>query len=283
MKIFVKLFTGSLLLSIMLCQACEAQYYYQDLVVTRQSANRWKLYRDNNLKTVILSSFEHDGSPSEGFQCDQTINKDHSVITTHTHSSGTPESWLIASFSPDGMPVRTLDTSDTYRSASEYQYDGAGRLMVLTNTSLETDNQLKEVEQHIWQYDEKGMPSRMLKIRNGADTTFIRFVTDDKGHVAEEHSTRNQSELPVIFYYYDANDRLTDIVRFNDKAQRLLPDFVFDYNDNSVLPASMLVIREGGKDYQKWVYEYDAKGLKVKESCYNRQKQLSGRIEYQYK
>lgn len=282
MKIIVKLLTGSLLLLITCSQVCEAQYYYKDLVVTRQTASQWKLYRDNNLRSVVLSSFEHDGSPTEGFQCDQSIGKDHSVIITHTHSAGTSESWLIASYSPEGMPVRTVDTSDTYRSVSEYQYDGTGRLIVLTNTSLETDNQLKEIEQHLWQYDQKGLPSGMLKIRNGTDTTFIRFVTDEKGHIAEEHASRNNKEMPAIYYYYDPSDRLTDIVRYNDKAQRLLPDFVFTY-DNGELPVSMLVIREGGKDYQKWVYQYNAQGLKVKESCYNRQKQLSGRIEYQYK
>jgi hypothetical protein len=283
MKLFVKLFTGSLLLLITLSQVCEAQYYYKDLVVTRQTADRWKLYKDNKVRLVTLNSFESDGSPSDGFQCDQTINNDHSVITTHTRSSGSPESWLIVSYSPDGMPVRTLDTSDTYRSVSEYQYDGAGHLMALTNTSLETDNQLKEVEQHLWQYDQKGTPSGMLKIKNVTDTTFIRFVTDEKGHVAEEHATRNNTELPAVYYYYDANDRLTDVVRYNDKAQRLLPDFVFDYADNNILPASMLVVREGGNEYQKWIYEYNTKGLKIKESCYNRKRQLSGRIEYQYK
>jgi hypothetical protein len=44
----------------------------------------------------------------------------------------------------------------------------------------------------------------------------------------------------------------------------------------------MLVVPEGSNDYQKWLYEYDDKGLKTKESCFNKKKELMGRIEYSY-
>ena len=130
----MKLFTGSLLL-IVLTQACAAQYYYKDLVVTKQTAAGWKLYQDNKVRSVTLSSLEGDGQPSEGFACDQQVTGDYSRITTHTHAPGSPDSHA-------GWPEKTLDTSDTYQSASEYQYDAAGHITAITNTSTETDNQL---------------------------------------------------------------------------------------------------------------------------------------------
>ena len=121
----------------------------------------------------------------------------------------------------------------------------------------------------------------MLKIKNGRDTTFIRFILDEKGNIAEERATRNKTDLPTIFYYYDADNRLTDIVRYSLKAKRLLPDNVFEYGEGGKL-SSMLVVPDGSNDYLKWLYEYNEKGLKIKESCFSRQKELLGRIEYQY-
>jgi YD repeat-containing protein len=280
----MKLYTGSLLL-IMLTQICKSQYYYKDLVVTERTSGQWKLYKDNKVRSVKLTSFEGDGRPSEGFQVDQEMTADLSRITTHIHSSGTPESWIYAYYSPAGHLMKTVDTSDTYRSISEYQYDPEGHLTAITNTSVETDNHLKEVEQHLWQYSEdqhsRRVPSGMLKIRNGTDTTYVRFVTDAKGNITEERAIRNKTDLPAVYYYYDSVGRPTDIVRFNVKAQKLLPDYIFEYHSGE-MPASMLVVPEGSNDYQKWIYEYKDGGLKIKESCYNKKRQLLGKVEYQY-
>lgn len=277
----MKLTIGFLFL-ILFTQVCSAQYYYKDLVVTRQTAGQWKLYKDSKVKSVKLVSFEGDGQPSEGFVCDQDVTTDFSRITTHTRSSGTPDAWILAWYSPAGLPVKIEDTSDTYQSISEYQYDPEGHITAITNTSLETDNHLKDVEQHLWHYDTQGKPSGMLKIKNGSDTTFVRFVKDEKGNIAEERAQRNKIDLPVLYYYYDSDNRLTDIVRYNVKAQRLLPTTIFEY-DGGERPTSMLVVPEGSNDYQKWLYEYNDKGLKTKESCFNRKKELQGRIEYSYK
>jgi len=92
---------------------------------------------------------------------------------------------------------------------------------------------------------------------------------------------RNSTDLPVIYYYYDADNRLTDIVRYNQRAKRLLPDNIFEYGTGETL-TSMLVVPDGSNDYQKWIYEYNEKGLKVKESAFNKRREFVGRIEYQY-
>jgi len=276
----MKIITGSLLL-IALTQVCSAQYYYKDVITTRQNETRWRLYKELQVKSVRLNSFERDGRPTEGFAGDQNISLDLFQITTHTKATGNAESWIIASYSPAGLTRKVVDTSDTYRSVSDYQYDAAGRIQSILNTSIETDNHFKDVEQHSWSYDAAGKPTSMLKIKNGIDTTFIRFVPDEKGNIAEERATRNKTELPAIFYYYDADNHLTDIVRYSSKAKRLLPDNVFEYGEGGRL-ISMLVVPDGSNDYLKWLYEYDPKGLKIKESCFSRQKELLGRIEYQY-
>ncbi|HEY4209583.1 MAG TPA: hypothetical protein VGM31_22310, partial [Puia sp.] len=185
-----RLFKSSVasLLLILLVKFGSAQYYYKDLIVTAQTASQWKLYKDNKVKGVTLNSFEHDGKPSEGFEGQQEMG-DLSLITTHTHVKGSPESWLFAYYSPTGWPTRTVDSSDTYRSVSEYKYDPQGHILSITNTSTETDNHLTAVEEHIWRYDAKGRPAGMLKIKNSNDTTFVRFVQDEHGRIVEEHAT----------------------------------------------------------------------------------------------
>jgi YD repeat-containing protein len=272
---------GSLLL-IVFGPCAVAQYYYKDFIVTGQASARWKQFSTSRVRSVSLSSSESDGIPTEGFAIDQDVSADFSLVTTHTRSKGSTESWLFAYYSPAGLPVRTVDTSDTYRSVSEYRYDPSGRLESITNTSIETDNHTQALEEHFWQYGADGKPSGMLKILNGTDTTFVRLVQDEKGNITEEHAVRNRSELPVVYYYYDGDNRLTDIVRYNQRAKRLLPDYIFEYDEGLRLSSMLIVPEQGVSQYQKWVYQYNEKGLKVKESCFNKQKEFVGSIGYAY-
>lgn len=277
----MKFLIGPLLL-ILLTGEANAQYYYKDLVATRLNIAKWQTYKAARVRSVRLTSFEADGQPTEGFQIDETVNPDFSGMTTHTKTNGSTETWTFATYSPEGLLTSVTDTSDTYRSESAYQYDGQGRLLSITNTSTETDNHVRSVETHLWQYGATGdQPTGMLKIMNGTDTTYVRFVSDEKGNIGEEHATRDGQPLPIIYYYYDDNNRLTDIVRYNLKAQRLLPDNIFEYGDNGKM-TSLLAVQEGAASYQKWIYEYNDKGLRTKESCFSKERELLGHIEYQY-
>ncbi|GGB01200.1 hypothetical protein [Puia dinghuensis] len=264
-------------------QASEAQYLYKDLVVTRQNNARWKLFRENHVSGVTLKSLEANGQPTEGFVGEQTLAADYTQMTTHTKTAGSTDSWIFATYA-NGLMTKTVDTSDTYQSTTEYQYDAAGHIMSITNTAIETDNHLKDVEQHLWSYDaaHPGKPVSMLKVKNGSDTTYIRFISDEKGNIVEERSARLGENLPTIYYYYDADNHLTDIVRYSIRAQRLLPMDIFEYADGRL--STMLVVpEEGNTFYQKWYYTYDdEKGLKTKDQCYNKEKELLGSVEYEY-
>jgi YD repeat-containing protein len=260
-----------------------AQFYYKDLLVNQETAHRWKLYRDNRVKAVALSSTEADGKPTEGFLGEQEVSADFSRITTHTKTSGTADSWIITDYNPQGRILKNTDTSDTYQNVSEYRYDDQGRINSISDTSLETDNHFREVEVHSWSYSpvHPDRPLSMLKIRDGSDTTYVRFVLDDKGNVTEEHARRKGENMPVIYYYYDDSSHLTDIVRYSARAKRLLPMDMFEYEDGN-LSSSLIVPEEGNSFYQKWYYVYDDKGLKAKDFCYNKEKELLGSIEYHY-
>jgi YD repeat-containing protein len=282
-KGIMKILLGSLLLCA-ISQAGEAQYYYKDLVANRDNTSRWKSYRENHVRAVTLLSLEGNGKPTEGFLGEQEIRGDVAEIVTHTKSSGTADSWIITDYSSQGRITKNTDTSDTYENISAYSYDDRGRITAISDTSVETDNHLKEVEQHLWSYDpaHPDRPLSMLKIKNGNDTTIVHFVLDEKGNVTEERASRLGAALPPIYYYYDASNRLTDIVRYNARAQRLLPISIFEYGEDGKVSSALIVPEEGNSFYQKWYYVYDDKGLKIKDFCYNKEKELLGTIEYQY-
>jgi len=268
------------ILLLFMCSDSMAQFYYKDILANRQTSDKWKMYKDNKISSVKLISYEPNGTPTEGFDCNQTVAADFSTIDTYTRSNASTVSNLVAYYDDKGLLTKTIDTSDTYQSTSEYTYDAGGRLSTIINTAVETDNHVKSIEKHIWTYNQQSVPVSMIKIKDDLDTTYVQFTIDDKGNVIEEKAVRNGVKLPVIYYYYSDENHLTDIVRYNAKAQRLLPDYIFEYANGRV--SSMLFVPPGSGDYQKWIFQYDEKGLKKRDTCFNKKKELLGKVEYQY-
>ena len=260
--------------------SASSQFYYKDLIVTQELQKKHQAYRKNSVRAVDYASFDANNQPIEGFTCQQTVAPDFSMIRTVTKTtlSGTSES--AAYFNQKGQLIRTTDTADGNKTNTDYRYDANNRLTVINSISTSPGNTSNQ-EQHIWEYNDKGQPNKAYKIKNCTDTTYISFVLDEQGNVAEEKSVRNNVALPVVYYYYDEDNQLTDIVRYNNKARRLLPDYIFEYEDDRV--GSMLVAEEGTGDYQKWYYSYDDNGLKLQDACYSKTKVLIGRVEYKYK
>lgn len=257
-----------------------AQYFYKDLVVTNQAAAQLARYKDQGVHHVKVTSYESDGEPTEDFTGARNINNTYTQITTSLQSPLGGASELTSTFNAAGQLTRSRDTTDGSGSTSEYTYDSKGNLVKMLNLSVSV-GQATEREEHLWTYGPQDKPEKMLRIKNNSDTTYVSFVKDEKGNVVEENSRRNGVTLPSVYYYYDDENRLTDIVSYNDRAKRLLPMNVFEYNQRNQV-SSMLVVQEGTDDYQKWLYEYNEDGLRVRETCLNKRKQLMGKIGYEY-
>jgi hypothetical protein len=259
--------------------SARSQYYYKDIVLTRQNQATWKSFRDQKVKEVNIQSIDANDEMTPGFTCMQTVSPDFSSITTFTKSADVPASTLTVYYDRNGRPVKTVDTSDTYKSISEYSYNENGEISSMLNNSEETDNHVGATEKHLWIY-EGAVQKQMIKIKGGTDTTIVDLIKDEKGNIIEEKSVRGRQPLPSIYYYYDNDGRLTDIVRYNKKAARLLPDYVFEYNYARI--SSMLFVPAGSTDYQKWIYNYNSNGLKENETCYDKKKQVVVKIIYTY-
>jgi YD repeat-containing protein len=269
------------LIIVFLLTMCSArsQYYYKDIVLSRQNQENWKSLRDQKAKEVDIVSIDANNEPTPGFTCTQKISSDFSSISTYTKSTDIPESTVTTFYNPAGRLIKTVDTSDTYKSTTEYYYNNAGELSTLLNNSLETDNQIVATEKHLWIY-EAGSLKQMIKIKGESDTTIVNLEKDDKGNIIEEKPVRGGQKLPSIYYYYDDQGKLTDIVRYNQRAGRLLPDYVFEYSSGHI--SSMLFVPSGSTDYQKWIYSYKPNGLKESDICYDKKRQVIVKINYSY-
>jgi hypothetical protein len=120
----------------------------------------------------------------------------------------------------------------------------------------------------------------MTVLKNGTDTTFVTVKSDAEGHVTDEQTYR-QGVLEHYYYYYDDAGHLTDIVRYNIQKGRMIPDYMFEYSDAGLLD-QMTIVQVLDANYLVWRYEYADSGLRTKELCYDRSKELVGSIRYEY-
>lgn len=273
----IKVLSALLVLTI---ATAHAQYYYKDLLANQQAIAQWKAYKLQKVGAVNINSFESDNRPTPGFECQLTINRKDNSSVTATKSDAGEQSELLSYYNEKGQLIRTVDTSDEYKSVTEYAYDDSNRMISVSNTSI-TPRIPPSTEVHLWSYTSDGQPGKMLKIVNDKDTTFVTFVIDDKGHVSEEKRVHKGLSEPTVYYYYNEAGLLTDIVRYNVKAQRMLPDYMFGY-DAAGRMTDMLVVLSGSTDYQKWYYRYNDQGLKTQETCFDKHKALLGKIDYNY-
>ncbi len=256
-----------------------SQYYYKDILLARQNQENWKAFHDKKVREVNIQSIDANNEQSPDFTCVQKVTSDFSSISTFTKSTNVPASTLTAYYDQSGRMVKTVDTSDTYKSTTEYTYNENGQVSMMLNNSVQTDNQIVTTEKHVWIYDGADL-KKMIKIKGNTDSTWVSFTKDEKGNIVEEKPVRGGQSQPSVYYYYDNEGRMTDIVRYNLKAGRMLPDYVFEYNSGRL--SSMLFVPNGSTDYQRWIYVYDANGLKTNETCYDKKRQVVVKIRYSY-
>lgn len=258
-----------------------AQYYYKDIIGTKESSDLISAYRKNNVQSVSLKSYTIDNTPIENLSVQQEFSPATQTLRTITKSDYQPASFLTTHFDENGRVLKTTDsTAGGAVNTTVYTYNNAGQLSSIATRFGDTLATLKS-DEHRWQFDAQGRVSRMLRIRNGKDSSVINFKLDNAGNVIEEQETVRFIKEEPIYYFYDAKNRLTDIVRYNKKAARLLPEQMFEYTANNLL-VQRTTIPQNSDNYLVWRYRFDDKGLKTAEEVFNKQKELTGKVEYIY-
>ncbi|MFT3746739.1 MAG: hypothetical protein QM768_00410 [Agriterribacter sp.] len=258
-----------------------SQYYYRDIILTGQNAAQQQTWKKNKVQQVSLLSFEADGTPSENFSCDIKPNSGYTQVRTITSSQVAGSSSLTAFYNFKAQLYKSVDSSNEVLTVYEYSFDSTGKLSAAVNTVTGLTDKRKQTEKHIWFYNTQGLPAYMLYIKNNTDTTTVKFLTDENGNILEEESWWRNVSKGKTYYYYDTLNRLTDIVRYNAKLQKLIPDYIFEYDENNRL-IQMTNMQQDAGNYIIWKYLYNDMGLRTEERGYNKQKRLIGRIEYRY-
>ncbi len=262
------------------CININAQYYYNDIVANGLSNQHYKLVKQNKIKKVKATSYDPMGDATEGFSIQQEVSADNRKIMTTTQLPNNGKTTLTAQYENNRIK-KTTGYSHGVETTTSYTYNDKGLPVTITSSTIDTavDGGMSEV--HNWFYNAAGIPSAMQKIKNKTDTTFVDFIYDDKGNIAEEKWIRKGKKTETYYYYYNDQKLVTDIVKFNTRARQLLPEFLYEYDaENRII--KMTQVTNGGSNYLVWTYTYNDKGHKQTEVCYNKQKQLMGKIEYSY-
>jgi hypothetical protein len=228
-----------------------------------------------------VHSFEGEGKEIEDFVCEKKISRDYLVIETTTKSSQTSQSTLTAKYNSNGNLQETYDSSEITVNSTTIKYDDKNRIVnILSNAhSADDDFNTTLTEEHQYSYNQKGMPEKMLRIRNFKDTNIIEFKLDDNGNVTDEIEKGINGKH--YYYYYNTENQLTDIVKYHLVKKMLLPDFMFEYYEDGKI-ARMVSVDEGvTSNYITWNYIYN-NGVRIIEKCYSKDKQLLGYFEYEY-
>jgi YD repeat-containing protein len=259
--------------------AVHSQYYFNDIIATRQAAQQYQALKSNHVRHVTAESYESDNQPTENFQLEQTISPDAGTVIINASYPSTGKLLTINTYK-DGKLASTQDSSANVSTTTTYTYNDAGNIATITTQAVDTFMNSHSTEVHLWKYNNSGQPAQMLRIKDGRDTTMVE-LTYDNGNVAQEAWKRHGKVVENYYYYYNTNNQLTDIVRFNYRAKKMLPDFLYDYDANGRV-IKMTQVPTGTSDYMVWHYIYNSNGLKEKELLYNKQQQLVGRIVYKY-
>lgn len=259
-----------------------SQYYYKDLVAAADLGRQMKTYLSNNIRKVTATGITPEGSASSDFSEVYEISANGTSLKITTRINKTISS-LRHTFNDRGWLVTTVDSAAGVKSTSTYTYDANGKIISISNSATDADSSadFSQTETHQYIYKD-GKLEKMWRIINKKDSMEVKFVLDENGNVLEERNYRRGIFTDPIYYYYDDKHRLTDIVRFNYKANRLLPDYLFEYDDSDRVIQKITTTSGKNLGYVTWRYLFDERGLKTKEALFNKEKQLQGRIDYTY-
>lgn len=268
-----------LFLSLGFASATNAQYFYKDIISNTQAKNELLNLKERKVKEVKITSYEDDGKPSKGFFCERKLSRDFKISEIFTKTAAHPPTVTTAEYSASGLLLRSTDSSEISTTRIQYTYDDDNRLFTIESTVRSADEDFVNVlkEKHVYQYNDDFYPDSMLRIMNDNDTTIILFSKDETGNISIEKDTRNGN---MYYYYYDGKSRLTDIVHRTAFTDRLIPDYMFEYNSDGNI-SQMISTEDGGTYYFVWKYSYE-NNLRKKEDCYSKQRVLLGSIKYDY-
>lgn len=268
-------------------QVVSAQYYYQDIINTARTEANFDLLKQNKITIQLVQSFDANQESDNDFRCQRELQNNYRQLRSITTSRATGYSVMTSYFSARGKLTKTVDSTRNIITTIIYlrnTNDTSGKLREVYLTSLEPKSKYKFTETHRYEYDDAGNVSKMIHFRGDRieDSTTVTFTLDSLGLVTEEIETGKGARGQRLYYKYNDQGLLTDIVRYSPTRQKMLPDYIFDYDAQNRIGA-MTTVNGETASYTIWRYTYDAQNLPLQEECYGKKKELLGTVRYKYR
>jgi hypothetical protein len=264
-----------------------AQFYYQDIVNTARTEANMALLKENKIVAQVVQSFDEDRNSDNDFRCTRELSPNFRQIRSVTVSRSTGYSAMTSYFNTKGKLTKTIDSTRSIITTVIYMRntnDTSSKIQEVYLTSYEPKTKYKFTETRRYQYDQQGRLSQMIHFHGDRieDSTTVSFTLDSLGQVSEEIETGKGAKGRRIYYKYNDQGLLSDIVRYSPTRKKMLPDYIFDYDAQNRLGA-MTTVNGETATYTIWRYTYDEKGLPTQEECYGKKKELLGTVRYKYR
>ncbi|RYY54646.1 MAG: hypothetical protein EOO09_13600 [Chitinophagaceae bacterium] len=258
-----------------------AQYYYTDLENARILSARAKSLFTGKVKTITATGYDPRGAKTTDYNEIQDVDPGQRSFKVSTRN-GLQVSRVTYQFDELFRPLTVSDNSAGFSTTTTYSYNASGNITSIRTSTTDSLNDFSRVEEHQFTWNSAGKPEKLWRILDNRDSIEYRFTLDEKGNVGGEQLFRRNTGFDEIYYYYDEQNRLTDVVRYDKKTKKLLPDFMFEYDEKGNVIQQISTLSAVSKSYLIWRYLFNDKGLKTKEALYDKQKELQGRIDYTY-
>src|SRR5688572_25941376 len=108
---------------IFLGHAAHSQYYYKDVIGTRETTEMMQVYMNNKVSRVLLTSYDADNTKSDNFFVEQEFISSTQTLKTSTKNGDADPTILLSWIDASGRVIKTLDSTIAFKSTSVYQYN----------------------------------------------------------------------------------------------------------------------------------------------------------------
>src|SRR5258706_8593828 len=123
---------------LLLCSfVTRAQYYFNDIIGTRETNRQMQNYLANKVTRVTATGYTPEGSKATDFAEVQEILENGKTVKFSRNSNLTYSSFYQR-FDEQDRLISIIDTSLGIQNITSYQYDAGGRITVIQNTVKDT-------------------------------------------------------------------------------------------------------------------------------------------------
>ena len=114
-----------------------AQYFYNDVIGTRETNRQMKNYVTQKVRTVTATGYDERGSKSTDFTEVQEVKENGKALKISTIASF-KKTVVYSKFDSEWRIVRMADTTGPVKNITIYSYDPEGRLSKLENITRDS-------------------------------------------------------------------------------------------------------------------------------------------------